>query len=139
MTRVNTALVMLLLLAAAPARADAPLVTYHLEYGGIVGGVADGTVQRDGRATTASTRCDGRTHHFRLRVKQLRQLRADLRHARRHAHPRERDVGGPEASLAEVTSRRLHLRYHGFGSVPRGAEPLVDDLYRIATMRCPNG
>ena len=134
---VHGLLITLVLLAGGgTAHADGPLVVYHREFGGFVGGVADVRVERDGRTTASSTRCGGERHTFELTAKRLHRLRSALRHARREAHPRRRDVGGPEASVADITSGRLRLYYRGFGSEPEGARPLIQRLDRIAELRC---
>jgi hypothetical protein len=134
MTGMATLVIALLALAGGgSAEARGPLVTFHRDYGGIVGGSADLRIERDGRAT--STRC-GDGAPFTLGPKQLHALRADLRRARHHAHPRTREQYSSEAPAVDITSGTMHLRYVGFGVAPRAAQPLIDRLDRIATRGC---
>jgi hypothetical protein len=140
MTGVKTLLIALLALAGGgSAEASGPLVTFHRDYGGIVGGRADVRIERDGH-TVADARppggCANQQRTFRLTHKQLHALRADLRHARHKAHPRKREEYSSEAPAVDITSGTMHLRYVGFGVAPRAAQPLIDRLDRIAVRNC---
>jgi hypothetical protein len=130
---VKVALALVALAAAAPAQAAGPLVSSHREYGGIVGGSADVQVARDGRTATRSRDC---SRSFTISAKRLHRLRVHLRRARRRAHPRTVDQPSAEAPSVEIRSGRMHLFYRGFGVAPAAAQPLIDDLDRIAELRC---
>jgi hypothetical protein len=139
-TGVATLLIALLALAGSgSAEARGPLVTFHRDYGGIVGGSADLRIERDGR-TAAEARppggCGDERRTFRLSAGQLQKLRADLRHARRKARPRKREQYSSEAPAVDITSGTMHLRYVGFGVAPPAAQPLIDRLDRIAVRNC---
>ena len=120
-------------------RGEEPLVVYHREYGGIVGGTADLTVRPDGTASVTqgfgTNLCGPRISHVPAgQVTRLRRLLARARTQR----PRRRVVHFSESPGVRIRSGGVRLEFVGV-LIPRKVFPATVLLDRLITARRPPG
>jgi hypothetical protein len=119
---------------------DLPLAYLHL-YGGVVGGVAEARIERDGAATVDGGRapgCERGTRRFRMTADELDRVRR-LVEPMRDVRPRKRETPAGEAPTVRLTFDDFELLYTGFEPLPEDVKALVDELERLVNDHCARG